>query len=287
MRGRAGVGLTAIGVAAAVLVASQPSAAFKDVPPRCKFRNGVVTIDPGYWQPTVERRGDRIVPTYARGEVACKPTSPTVANTDTIVMPDESTIDLRGGPFAPGASPEADGSPEIEFEISGYDYPVDLFLGGGDDHLTAGVLGARSLGINLNPSDADTDADVVLTSDELRDANVSIHGGAGDDVIDTGGGPGFDARSRVSIGLLHGDAGDDTLIGADGYDFIVGGAGSDTIDGRKKADMIKTRDKSRDVVACGPGRDVLRRDRRDRATACERNYLPGQEPPGPKPPPFP
>lgn len=267
-----------------LLVFAAPVEGFEDIPPRCKFKDGVVTIDPGYWQPTVERRGDRIVPTYTRGAIKCKPAAPTIDNTDTIAMTDESTIDFRGGPFAPGASPEADGSPEIEFEISEDGYPIDLLFGNGDDHVTAGVIEGGSIGLNLNPSQADIDADILLRSEELGFSNVTIHAGGGDDLIDAGGGPGFAPRTKVSIGFLFGDAGNDTLIGTDDFDLIEGGGGTDRVDGRMKPDLIRTRDKSSDIVACGSGRDTLYRDRRDRGTDCERNYLPGQEPPDPKPP---
>lgn len=275
-----------------LLVGAGPARAIKDIPPTCESQGGVVTIDGGYWQPTIERRGDRIVPTYAKGTIKCRPVKPTVTNTDTIVMPTESTIDMRGGSFAPGASPEADGSPEIEFEIGpSIDYPVQLLLGDGDDHVTAGVVANRSLGFNLNPSTTDSDADILLTPEkrkDLRSGNVTLRAGRGDDIIDAGGGAGFAARTKLGLGAFFGGPGRDTIIGTGGYDLIAGGGGRDTIDAGRKADEIRTRDRSKDLVLCGPGRDTLFRDRRDRGNGCERNYLPGLEPPpthipGPRP----
>lgn len=270
-----------------LLLLAAPAEGIEDIPPKCKFRGGVVTIDGGFWQPTIERRGDKIVPTYAKGSFECKPAAPTVNNTDKIVMTDESTIDLRGGPFAPGASPEADGSPEIEFEITQAGYPIDLVFGSGDDYVTAGVLRNRSVGVNLNPSDADTDADVLLLSEDIDFANIGFLAGPGNDRIDAGGGHGFAPRTKLGIGYLDGGPGDDTLIGTNDFDLIDGGRGADEIDGRRKADLIRTRDGSSDEIACGPGRDALYRDRRDKGTDCEANYLPGQEPPPPKPPSLP
>lgn len=248
-----------------------------------------MTVDTDWWQPTIVRRGEEIVVAYGKNRfVHCNPVA-TIHNTDTVVMTDESTIDLRGGPFSPGASAETDGSPEIEFEIGpSIEYPVDLMLGDGDDHITAGVLGDSAIGVNLNPSEADTDADVTLTPDDpesLGFANLQIHAGAGDDVIDANGGNGFARRSRYGVGFIFGDGGSDTILGTDSYDWIAGGGGSDTIDARGKADSINTRDGSSDRVICGRGRDSLLRDRLDKgATGCESNLLPNQDLPLPDPP---
>jgi len=274
--------------ASALLLGAAPAEGLAGKRPKCKQDDGVVTVESRWWQPTIARRGDAIVLTYGNHRVArCKPAA-TIYNTDTIAMSDESTIDFRGGPFAPGASPEVDGSPEIEFEIGpSIAYPVDLLLGNGDDHVMAGVVANRAIGFNVNPSEADTDADVLLMPESPRDlktANAMVRAGGGNDVIDASGGPGFAPRTKFTVGTIDGGAGRDTLIGTAGYDFIAGGGGNDVIEGGRKSDLIETRDRSKDLVDCGSGRDTLLRDRRDRANACERNLLPGQGTLIPEPP---
>jgi Ca2+-binding RTX toxin-like protein len=72
----------------------------------------------------------------------------------------------------------------------------------------------------------------------------TIHGGAGKDRINGRGG-----NDR-----LWGDAGNDTITGGTGSDHIYGGLGND---------RIYAFDRSRDVIDCGPGRDVVSADRHD------------------------
>jgi Ca2+-binding RTX toxin-like protein len=79
--------------------------------------------------------------------------------------------------------------------------------------------------------------------------------------------------------LLYGRGGNDTLLGGRGNDVLFGGAGRDVLDGGPGLDrlyggpgndVLKARDGQRDVVDCGPGRDVAYVDRRDRTSGCER-----------------
>ena len=49
-----------------------------------------------------------------------------------------------------------------------------------------------------------------------------------------------------------------------------GGRGRDTISGGSGNDVINARDGEVDTVSCGPGRDTVRADRRDRVRGCER-----------------
>lgn len=158
--------------------------------------------------------------------VACG--TATVTNTDTILVtgtgagqPDDLTLDLAGGPFAPGLTAETDGG-EPEIEISA-DLPGggDLRIGGadGNDVITLGAGGA-----NLNADEAVGDADVTLTGPAVW----SVEGRAGDDTISLAGGAGTgEATAGVSV---HGGVGDDTVIDTVGGSTIDGGEGSDTID---------------------------------------------------------
>jgi hypothetical protein len=79
--------------------------------------------------------------------------------------------------------------------------------------------------------------------------------------------------------LLYGEGGNDTLLGGRGNDVLFGGRGADVLDGGRGLDrlyggpgndLVKARDGARDVVDCGPGRDLAFVDRLDRTSGCER-----------------
>ena len=77
------------------------------------------------------------------------------------------------------------------------------------------------------------------------------------------GTPGADA--------LFGRAGADRLVGRAGNDLLHGGDGADALDGGPGSDRISVEaDGARDRVACGPGRDTVTAELRDRVpAACE------------------
>lgn len=69
---------------------------------------------------------------------------------------------------------------------------------------------------------------------------------------------------------VRGGAGNDVICGHAGSDDLVGGPGQDRLFGRRGDDTIDTADDAFDVVGCGPGRDVVVADRRDRTGVdCE------------------
>ncbi len=191
----------------------------------CSFNPGTATVQVtlvGSAAATISRQGDAI----AVDGVACD--TATVSNTDTVQVtgsgagqPDDLTIDLAGGPFAPGAEgDEGDGGdPEIEFT-------VDLPGGGvlrvagstGDDALTLGSGGA-----NLNPAEAVGDADVTLTGP----ASWELVGRQGADVLRLSGGQG-----------TGGPASGATALGGSGQDLILAGAGGGTLDGGGATDTV-------------------------------------------------
>ncbi len=98
--------------------------------------------------------------------------------------------------------------------------------------------GSETRGIALAPLVASAEDDV-------------LYGTAGDDVI-------------------HGRGGDDVIRGLRGDDVLIGGRGRDRILAGPGDDRIRARDGARDVVRCGPGRDVALVDAVDRVTGCER-----------------
>lgn len=83
-------------------------------------------------------------------------------------------------------------------------------------------------------------------------------------------------RSEVIEGIGGDDrikalGGDDRVTGLEGDDRIDGGPGDDVLDGGPGGDVILARDATRDKIRCGPGRDTVAADRRDRvARDCER-----------------
>ena len=66
-----------------------------------------------------------------------------------------------------------------------------------------------------------------------------------------------------SADRLRGTAEADTLRGLGGADFLDGGRGRDTLDGGPADDLLEADDGTRDIVRCGPGRDVVEADRVD------------------------
>jgi Ca2+-binding RTX toxin-like protein len=70
--------------------------------------------------------------------------------------------------------------------------------------------------------------------------------------------------------VLRGGKGNDVLYGGRGNDVLDGGPGLDRLYGGPGTDTLRARDGRRDVVDCGPGRDVAYVDRIDRVSGCER-----------------
>jgi Ca2+-binding RTX toxin-like protein len=81
--------------------------------------------------------------------------------------------------------------------------------------------------------------------------NDCLYGGAGDDT-------------------LSGGAGKDKLDGGRGNDKLTGGKGKDTFTGGRGRDTINSKDGIREIVNCGPGRDKVKADKRDKLKGCEK-----------------
>jgi Ca2+-binding RTX toxin-like protein len=254
----------------------------------------------------IERLGEQIVVRERRPR-PCAGGVPTVLNTDTIRVVMRGlfagvALRLVGGPFAPGATPEVEGAPEIEVEFSGQGNLGSVVGTPRADELHWAAAGARP-GFNLNPSSAgDQDADVTVTNTFTA---LIAQGAAGNDTIipapgavipesvssvGSDGGPGNDrlVAPREHGGILDGEGGNDTITGSGkrdllyggtgndhiagggGHDQIIGGPGRDLLSGGRWRDHINARDSTRDRVSCGPGRDFVRADRGDRLRGCER-----------------
>jgi RTX calcium-binding nonapeptide repeat (4 copies) len=84
---------------------------------------------------------------------------------------------------------------------------------------------------------------------EEQAKKLEIHGGAGDDNITVDGNLGFGLN-------IHGNSGDDKIVGGDGNDRIYGGSGNDTIYGRSGDDYIHG-GSGDDNIYGGSGNDYL------------------------------
>ena len=190
----------------------------------CSFDDaaGIVSVSFAHGDvPTVSRLGDAI----AVDGVACG--TATVINTDSIdiAFADDSdsdivVIDLSGGPLAPGATDEGDGSSEIEIDVTGGDGSFDTLRivgSSGPDAFASIPLVA----VNLNAGEAVTDADVTV------DATISLEliGGDGDDELSA------------------------DLFSSFGREIVFGGNGDDRLSGRGLGSFD-------DVLDAGPGRDI-------------------------------
>ena len=208
-------GAAALGVL--LLVAAPASAA-----PTCVFDQvgAAVTIAVG--------DGETAVIAVDNGAITLNGTAcdaATVSTTDSIVVeatgtPTQIDIDLAGGDFGPGLTPEGDGTSEIEFTVNlPNGTPVLRVVGGANaDNLVYGTGG-----INLNGTESTADADVTITGTP----QVVLDGNAGNDVLSVGGGAG--AGSPAS-GTLNGGGEDDLLFAGIGGSTFDGGNGADGLD---------------------------------------------------------
>jgi Ca2+-binding RTX toxin-like protein len=161
----------------------------------------------------------------------------TVFNTDLIRVdgtPDSSqqvTVDLGGGAFEPGLTPEGTGTSEIEFEIdlgSGSNEKINVTGGAGADNVVFGTGGAK-----LN---SDGDADLQYAGLD----SISLTGNGGADTLSIGADPATGSPLNVTS----------DINGGDGADTLTGGRVADTIQGGT--------DVSNDVIHGGTGNDPLK-----------------------------
>jgi hypothetical protein len=200
----------------------------------CAFDESAGTVHvviPEVDMATLSRVGDAIVLDGA----PCG--SATVTNTDLVLFVDDQvgppgrpsvTIDLSGGPFAPGITEETDGSSEIEIwhEIS--DFPgADLLRVVGSDAddpieviegLSEGTFGTW-LDIDVGAG-LDGEGDIGINRFERFGFDL----GMGDDRV------GLDGTGGIMPPMvLHGGPGDDILPDGTHPDEIYGGSGRDRL----------------------------------------------------------
>lgn len=178
-------------------------------------------------------------------------------------LSEDITINLENGAFAPGASNEANGVSEIEFEME---------LGTGTDSVTVlGGTGGDRLGFpkaGQATFNGDSDVDVTMTGVN----QWTLDGGAGNDVLDARGVPRAELWGREGSDRLIGGPGPDDLFGdygdsptGDGNDVLIGGGGDDDMYGYRGSDDLNGGDgdddlygyEGNDTLLGGPGDDGL------------------------------
>ena len=98
--------------------------------------------------------------------------------------------------------------------------------------------------------------------------NDTIKGGGGNDKLN--GADGGDSLSGGSgKDRLSGGAGKDKLSGGGGNDRLDGGGGKNRLSGGAGNDSIDSVNGKPETVKCGPGRDSVRADPRDKVSGCE------------------
>jgi hypothetical protein len=225
MRARASAARVTATTLALTLVLLGSSAPTASAQATCVFDEGTGVLQVslvGSAPAVLAREGDAIT----LDAVVCG--TATVTTTDTIVVtgtgqgqPDDLTLDLGGGPFAPGLSAEIDGGePEIEISV---DLPgggtFTVSGGAGDDAVTLGSDGA-----NLNVGEAVGDVDATLTGG----ATWVLQGREGSDTLSVAGADG--TGSPVVGVVVEGGVGDDTVKGGGGGSSLDGGEAVDTMD---------------------------------------------------------
>ena len=223
--------------------------------PTCSFdpATAAVTV-------TVNGQGAELRAPVGTGEILLDGVScggATVFNTDAIQVNGSGFADAvtLAGKFAPGLTPEADGSSEIEIAFA---------LGDGSDHVILNltrnrdVLTFTSDGIDVG-NDLDRDiltAGVEYITIRARDGNdridasaytsmppdgftglIELHGGTGQDTL---------IGSSVLQNWLHGDEDADRIYGGGVGDSLFGGPGDDLLIGRGGDDIFYTENSTAD-----------------------------------------
>ena len=129
-------------------------------------------------------------------------------------------VNQNNGRVRPGATPEADGSSEVEITLNTTGTPAELNVTGTPqrDVISVGTGGRVNFAYDL-------DADIEPLMQAVR---VIASASVGNDELDSNGGGMFSLPADVPVDL-RGDAGNDTLVGAGKDNILRGGSDDDRL----------------------------------------------------------
>jgi hypothetical protein len=225
----------------------------------------------------IRRDGKKLALTQDGHRIGCGPDEPTVHNVNVISVSSrtEFRVDLGGGPLAPGFTNEGDRSSEIEIQAKfGRTGGLRVIGSRRKDRIVMGTSEGFAA-VDLNGRERKRDADVFVGGGFPV---LSVVSGRGRDRISARGGRGFDGPLDLRTTISSG-SGRDRIKGGPLRDLIGSGAGPDRIAPGKGGDRIKSlggsdrlrlKDGERDYARCGPGKDRVRADRKDRLSGCDK-----------------
>ncbi|HEV2858355.1 MAG TPA: calcium-binding protein [Solirubrobacterales bacterium] len=191
----------------------------------------------------------------------CTGGQPTVDNLDRIVLrvtkkPPESEpvrIDLRGGPFQPGATPEPSRD-QIEILADGFALEVEGEKGA--DAMVARTLGGGHIGVDLDGAAHNQRRDYEIVVPRSPYA-LKLIGGRGRDRLDTRGITNMGDHRQRHVIRLYGKHGSDLILGGPRDEWrIEDGAGDDLVRTGGGDDEVLL-GRGHDTVFGGRGRDSL------------------------------
>jgi len=203
------------------------------------------------------------------GELTCTGGTPTINNTDDIVLDDlpgavapAVYFDLKKGYMTPGVTSESPQLSEIEIDVEW----VDGFFGlGGGNNVDRFRFGQSILGAAVMMNN-DSDVDAFLGSTQT----IILRGEGGKDKLSGKGGLGFIGPIDVPM-TIEGGSGADKITGGATRDILYGNGGKDTVKGGDGRDIIEVAKGRKDKVKCGAGNDKVFADRKDEiAGDCEK-----------------
>jgi hypothetical protein len=191
----------------------------------------------------------------------CTGGRPTVDNLDRIILrvtqrpPDSEPVrvDLRGGPFRPGATPEPS---RDQIEILADGFALEVEGGKGADAMVARTLGGGHIGVDLDRSAHSQRRDYEIVVPRSPYA-LKLIGGRGRDRLDTRGITNMGDHRQRHVIRLYGKHGSDLILGGPRDEWrIEDGAGNDVVrTGGGDDEVVLGR--GHDTVFGGRGRDSL------------------------------
>ena len=271
-----------LGVAACVLAlaaADQASAALT-----CNFNagSGLLTVRSSGFEEVVALRreggeGDEIEISNDQmggpGDLACAGGTPTVNNTDSIVLDDlpgavnpAVYFDYSKGQMSPGIENEAPDASEIEIAVEW----EDGFFGLGGGNLGDTYLFGASIFGPAVKTTRDVDGDAFLGST----MSVLVRGERGRDTLSgRGDSTGYIGPLEIPM-TIEGGPGKDKLTGGAKRDILYGEGGKDKLSGGAAKDIFEVEGGKKDKVTCGTGNDKVFADAADKIAAdCEKVFV--------------